>query len=136
MHHPPKTFIPTNVTPFLVPHQKIALLLHEQVVAGNIQDHIFMQRHGLQMENRLTTHRGINRNFHHVVDWQALVKLAFKHQDTLGKINTTKILHDLWPTMTKLENRKTGVSNVCPRCKKESRNHSTCIPVRSKVLHG
>ena len=116
MRHPPKDFHPINVTPFL-PHQKIALQIHGQVIAGDVKHHIFMQRHGQYMESRLSTHRGIHHDIQHVIDWPAL-KLAFKYRDTMGRICTTKILHDLWPAMNKLGNKNTGVTSTCPICKK------------------
>ena len=115
MQHPPRDLVPTSKTPFL-PHQNIALLIHNKVIAGDIKNHIYMERHGLSMEERLSKHRNINHDFQHIIDWQAL-QLAFKKQDTLGRINVAKILHNLWPTMAALENRKTGVSGICPRCK-------------------
>ena len=115
MKCPPRDLHPINITPFL-PYQQIALQIHGQVIAGDIKHHIFMQRHGRHMETRLSTHRGIDHGLQHIIDWPAL-KLAFKNQDTLGKISSTKILHGLWPTMEKLEDRNMGVKSVCPRCK-------------------
>ena len=116
MHSPPSFYHPTTATPFL-PHQKIALMMHGQVIAGDIQSHIFLQRYGMNMEERLEAKRDIKHTHQHIIDWQAL-HLAFKQQDTLGKINATKILHSLWPTMLTLKDRNTGVSGLCPRCKR------------------
>jgi len=115
MQHPPRELVPTIETPFL-PHQNIALLIHKKVISGDIKNHIYMERHGLSMEERLSKHRHINHDFQHIIDWQA-IQLAVKKQDTLGKINVAKILHNLWPTMAALEDRGTGVSGICPRCK-------------------
>jgi len=121
MKHPPYHFRPTNVTPFL-PHQRIAFTLHNEVISGDIQHHILMERHGLHMEQRLMKCRDIKHESQHIVDWQAL-RLAFKNRDTMGRINATRIIHDLlWPTMEKLQNRKTGISNICPRCQKSIEN--------------
>jgi len=116
MCHPPKQLNPTTITPFL-PYQRISLLINSQVVAGDIKSHIYMERHGLSMEKRLSRHRQINQDCQHIIDWPAL-RLAMKKQDALGKIYSAKILHSLWPTMSVLQNRNTGVSGLCPRCKK------------------
>jgi len=117
MRHPPPHFSPTTMTPFL-PYQHIALRsIHSQVVAGDIQSHIYMERHGLSMEKRLSRHRNINLEHQHIIDWPA-IRLAVKKQDTLGKINSTKILHSLWPTMSVLKSRNNGVSGLCPHCNK------------------
>ena len=79
MRHPPKQFFPTTITPFL-PYQQVALLIHSQVVAGDIKNHIYMERHGLSMEKRLSRHRNINQDEHqHIIDWPA-IRLAVKKQ--------------------------------------------------------
>jgi len=117
MKHPPYQFRPTNITPFL-PHQQIALTLHDRIISGDIQQHIVMERHGLDMEQRLYNQRNIKHSDQHIIDWPAL-RLAIKNKDTLGRINATKILHNLWPTMLTLKDRNTGVSGLCPRCKKQ-----------------
>jgi len=70
----------------------------------------------------------------HIIDWQAL-QLAFKKQDTLGRINVAKIHHKLWPTMVALENRRAGISGIRPRCKNEKEivSHAFQCPHRSST---
>jgi len=115
MRHPPKGYLPSSITPYL-PHQNAALLIHGQVIARDIQQHIILERHGLHMEERLWSKRGILHEHQHIIDWAAL-RLAIQSHDTMGRINVSKIIHGLWPTMEVLQDRNTGVTGICPRCK-------------------
>jgi len=81
----------------------------------DIQHHIIMERHGLKMEERISSKRKISHKFQHIIDWSAF-RLAFKNLDTLGRINVAKVVHNLWPTMSVLKDRKMGVTGMCPRC--------------------
>ena len=78
---PPKEFNPTTTTPFL-PYQNIALLIHEKVVAGDIHSHIYTERRGLSMEERLYKKKHANHDLQHIIDWSTLC-LAVKTQDTV-----------------------------------------------------
>jgi len=95
MKHPPPAYLPSCITPYL-PHQNAALLLHGQVIAGDIQQHINLERHGLRMEERLWSKRHILHEHQHIIDWAAF-RLAIQRQDTLGKIMSPKSFMSFGP---------------------------------------
>jgi len=70
MHSQQEELVPSQVTPYL-PHHNITFLIHHQVVVGDIQHNIQMERHGLGMEERLITKLQILHGVQHIIDWIA-----------------------------------------------------------------
>jgi len=105
---------PKSITPFL-PAQRAALLIHNEVIAGDIKSHITNNRHGSDMEKRLLTKIRIPYRFQHIIDWPA-IELAMKKKNPSERVSITKIMHQLWPTQKELSTRKEGITHQCLRC--------------------
>jgi len=114
MKHPPPSIEPRSVTPFL-PAQQAALLIHGEVISGDIKTHITNTRHGSVMENRLLGKLKIPQRFQHVIDWPAIT-LAMKKKNPAERVSVTKIMHQLWPTQVEMCTRKDGSTHQCLRC--------------------
>ena len=114
MKHPPPSIEPRSITPFL-PAQQAALLIHGEVISGDIKTHVTNTRHGSVMENRLLGKLKIPQRFQHVIDWPAIT-LAMKKKNPAERVSVTKIMHQLWPTQVEMCTRTDGSTHQCLRC--------------------
>jgi len=115
MDNTPAHLVPRSEAPFY-PEQKIALFLRGHIIVDDMIEEVLLHEHGSIMESRMTRKMQIDSSIQHVINWEAFQQ-AFKKLNLNEKSTTTKIVHQMWPTQTVLNDRKRGVRALCLRCK-------------------
>ena len=111
MTNTPEHLRPLPEAPFY-PAQKVALYLRDHIIVDDMIEEVLLHEHGSIMEKRMQSKSHINMSIQHAIDWiafhQAFTKLSFNE-----KSSTAKIIHQMWPTQSILNDRKRGMASMC-----------------------
>ena len=137
MDHEAKQFLksnqgrlnPTRITPFY-PSSKVALQIHDTVIASNIEDHIKLHKHGPPMEQRLVLKQILQHQHLSWIQWKGLER-AMNRLKTIHKIPATKIIYEKWSTEEMVAGWYEAHEGVCLRCRLEQETQDHIYQCRS-----
>ena len=129
-------FNPTRITPFY-PASRIALKIHNSVVASNLENHVKLHKNGPKLEERLVKKEILNSTHLPWIQWRGLER-AMKRLKTVYKIPVMKIIYNKWSTEATISDWYEAQEGNCLRCQLESESQThvyQCLSENGKSTH-